>query len=51
MKVLGISNSHNSSAAIIIDGIIVAASAEERFDRIKHSKKFIILSAQSSISF
>ncbi len=42
MKILGISNSHDSSAAIIIDGIIVAASEEERFDRIKHSKNFPI---------
>jgi len=42
MKILGISHSHDSSAAIIIDGIIVAAAEEERFDRIKHSKNFPI---------
>jgi len=42
MKILGISHLHDSSAAIIIDGIIVAAAEEERFDRIKHSKNFPI---------
>ncbi len=30
---------HDSSAAIIKDGVILAASAEERFNRIKHSSR------------
>lgn len=39
--VLGISSSHgDSSAALIVDGRLVAAVEEERFDRIKHSAEF-----------
>ncbi len=38
---LGISSSHgDSSAALIVDGTVVAAVEEERFDRIKHSAQF-----------
>ncbi len=41
MKILGISCFyHESAAALIIDGKIVAASAEERFSRIKHDASF-----------
>src|SRR5215813_10280734 len=36
MKVLGIHTGHDSSAALVIDGRIVADVAEERFTRIKH---------------
>ena len=36
MKVLGIHAGHDSSAALIVDGKIVADVAEERFSRIKH---------------
>jgi carbamoyltransferase len=36
MKVLGIHTGHDSSAALIVDGRIVADVAEERFSRIKH---------------
>jgi carbamoyltransferase len=36
MKVLGIHIGHDSSAALIVDGCIVADVAEERFTRIKH---------------
>jgi carbamoyltransferase len=36
MKVLGIHIGHDSSAALIIDGRIVADVAEERFTRLKH---------------
>lgn len=36
MKILGIHIGHDSSAALIIDGKIVADVAEERFNRIKH---------------
>jgi carbamoyltransferase len=40
--VLGISAliDHDSSAALLKDGIIVAAAAEERFTRIKHDSRF-----------
>jgi len=37
MKILGIHSGHDSSAAIIIDGTIVADVQEERFNRVKHS--------------
>ncbi|MST93985.1 MAG: hypothetical protein EXS33_01705 [Pedosphaera sp.] len=36
MKVLGIHIGHDSSAALVVDGRIVADVAEERFTRIKH---------------
>lgn len=41
MKILGISSHyHDSSAAIIIDGKVVAAAAEERFSKEKHDPGF-----------
>lgn len=41
MITLGIKPSgHDTGAAVVIDGKIVAASAEERFNREKHSQKF-----------
>lgn len=41
MKILGISAFyHDSAAALIIDGNIIAAAQEERFTRIKHDKNF-----------
>jgi len=36
MKILGVHIGHDSSAALIVDGRIVADVAEERFNRIKH---------------
>ena len=43
MKILGIScYYHEAAAALIIDGKIVAASAEERFSRKKHDASFPI---------
>lgn len=36
MKVLGIHVGHDSSAALVVDGRILADVAEERFNRIKH---------------
>lgn len=48
MKILGIScYYHDSAAALIIDGKIVAAAEEERFSRIKHDSGF----PQNSIDF
>ncbi len=41
MQVLGISAFyHDSAAALVRDGKIVAAAQEERFTRIKHDKRF-----------
>lgn len=41
MKILGISAFyHDSAAAILVDGKIVAAAQEERFSRIKHDAAF-----------
>jgi carbamoyltransferase len=41
LKILGISAFyHDSAAAIIVDGIIIAAAEQERFSRIKHDSKF-----------
>ena len=41
MLILGIScYYHDSAAAILLDGIIVAAAQEERFTRIKHDQEF-----------
>ena len=41
MKVLGLSfGFHDSAAALLIDGRIVAAGQEERFTRIKHDAGF-----------
>lgn len=43
MRVLGISCFyHDSAAAIIVDGQIVAAAEEERFSRVKHDFRFPI---------
>lgn len=36
MNILGIHTGHDSSAALVIDGKIIADVAEERFTRIKH---------------
>ncbi|HEX5432272.1 MAG TPA: carbamoyltransferase C-terminal domain-containing protein [Bryobacteraceae bacterium] len=35
-----ISQGHDSAAALIVDGVPIAAAAEERFDRRKHSSRF-----------
>jgi carbamoyltransferase len=40
MIVLGISVGHDAAACLLIDGIIVANAAEERFSRIKHVSGF-----------
>jgi len=41
MKIIGISAFyHDSSAAIIVDGEIIAAAQEERFSRVKHDSNF-----------
>ena len=40
MFVLGISCEHDASACLVVDGVIVADAAEERFTRIKHDSGF-----------
>lgn len=41
MKVLGLSSDfHDSSAAMVVDGSLVASAAEERFTRNKHDSSF-----------
>src|SRR5258708_11693175 len=35
-----ISQGHDAAAALVIDGVAVAAAAEERFNRQKHSARF-----------
>lgn len=46
MKILGVHSGHDSSAAILIDGKIIADVQEERFNRIKHSSNVPINSIQ-----
>jgi carbamoyltransferase len=50
MKILGISAFyHDSAAALVIDGNIVAASQEERFTRKKHDSEFPIRAIESCL--
>lgn len=47
MKVLGLSsNYHDASAALVVDGQVVAAAAEERFTLQKHDPNFPLFSAR-----
>ena len=46
MKILGIHIGHDSSAALIVDGRIIADVAEERFVRIKHYAGLPVQSVQ-----
>src|SRR5262249_3421937 len=41
MNILGINSTyHETAAAVLVDGELVAAAEEERFNRIKHGKEF-----------
>jgi carbamoyltransferase len=40
MKILGVNFSNDSAAALVHDGVVTAASQEERFSRIKHDAAF-----------
>lgn len=40
MKILGISEGHNCTAAILVDGKIIACSSEERFSRLKNDSGY-----------
>lgn len=47
MKILGISAFyHDSAAALVVDGEIVAAAQEERFSRKKHDEAFPVMAAE-----
>jgi carbamoyltransferase len=40
MRILGLSfDYHDAAAALVVDGVAVAASAEERFTRVKHDRR------------
>src|SRR5262245_34177603 len=40
MNILGINSTyHETAAAVLVDGVLVAAAEEERFNRIKHGKE------------
>ena len=48
--ILGISAFyHDSAAALVIDGKIVAASQEERYTRVKHDEAFPVVNLLSAI--
>lgn len=50
MRILGLSALyHDSAAALIVDGKIVAAAQEERFTRIKHDESLPVHSIQSCL--
>ena len=47
IKILGISAQyHDSAAALVIDGIVVAAASEERFSRLKHDSSIPVRAAE-----
>ena len=50
MNVLGVSGEHDSGAALVVDGELVAASNEERFNRRKLSTCFPEQSIQSTLA-
>jgi carbamoyltransferase len=45
-----ISQGHDAAAALLVDGELIAASAEERFDRKKHSAHFPILAIRDCLA-
>ena len=51
MTILGISAYyHDSAAALLIDGMIVAAAQEERFTRVKHDNSFPTMACEFCLS-
>lgn len=48
--VLGIGQTHNSSAALLVDGRLVAAASEERFNRQKNTTAFPLAAVQYVLS-
>lgn len=52
MIILGISAFyHDSSAAIIVDGIVKAGALEERFSRVKHDNSFPVLATKFCLDY
>lgn len=52
MFILGISAYyHDSAAALVKDGVVIAAAAEERFNRKKHYKGFPTLACQFCLAY
>ncbi|MEM5801226.1 MAG: carbamoyltransferase C-terminal domain-containing protein [Candidatus Aenigmatarchaeota archaeon] len=51
INVLGINDGHPSSICLIRDGKVLYAAMEERFDRIKNSVNFPILSIKNCLSY
>jgi predicted NodU family carbamoyl transferase len=49
MNVLGVQTGHDSTAAIVRDGQIVADAAEERFSRIKHDAGLPLAAIESCL--
>ena len=51
LTVLGLSGAlmHDASAALYVDGRLVAAAEEERFTRDKHAKNRMPFNAQNSV--
>src|ERR1700674_4476908 len=45
-----ISQGHDAAAALVVDGRIVAAAAEERFNRDKHSARFPLRAIEYCLS-
>ncbi len=45
-----ISQGHDAAAALIVNGVPVAAAAEERFNRQKHSAKFPVAAIRSCLN-
>ena len=47
MRILGLSaHYHDSAAALLVDGRLVAAAQEERFSRVKHDAAFPVQAAR-----
>ena len=52
MKILGINcGGHDTSAALFVNGKLVCAFEEERFNKEKHSKRFPINSIKECLKF
>ena len=50
MNILGINPGHDAAACLIVDGVIVADAAEERFSRIKHDTGYPIQAVRYCLS-
>jgi carbamoyltransferase len=50
-KILGVHCGHDSAAALVIDGQIVADAAEERFTRVKNDSSFPLNAIQFCLEY